>query len=197
MTSGWLEGPIVVFDMEWTTWEGAEARRWSGPGEHMEIVQIGAVRLDDGQELLETGSFEILVRPAFNPVLSDYFIGLTGIPQARVDAEGVDFPAALAAFAGFLGADIGIVCSFGGDVMVLEENCRFNGLAFPFAADLFRDVRPEIREVLDMEEKHLVSGNLPRLFGFPPPGTAHQAITDARCTAEALRILTARHRMKW
>lgn len=189
------DGPIVVFDIEWTTWDGAAARGWSGPGEHREIVQIGAVKLDPDRGLRQTAGFETLVRPVINPELSDYFVDLTNITQARVDAEGIDFPAALAAFAGFVGDDAAAVVSFGNDAEVLEANCRLNAIAFPFATDLFRDVRPAIRKALGMEGRHVISSNLPRLLGFPAPGTAHQAIDDARCVAEALRLLV--DRLEW
>lgn len=33
---------FVIFDTEYTTWEGAADRDWTGPGEHREVVQIGA-----------------------------------------------------------------------------------------------------------------------------------------------------------
>ena len=69
---------IVGFDMEWTAWEGSWSRSWSAPGEYREIVQIGAVKLDGGNALGERDSFDVLVRPPRNPVLSDYFIALTG-----------------------------------------------------------------------------------------------------------------------
>ena len=73
-----LDGVIAVFDLEWTTWEGAQARNWSGPGEEREIVEIGAVKLDGRNSLREISAFDMLVRPRLNPLLSDYFTGLTG-----------------------------------------------------------------------------------------------------------------------
>ena len=60
---------LIVMDLEWTAWEGARQRTWSGPGEEMEVVQIGAVRLADTPGLEELGAFEILVRPRINPTL--------------------------------------------------------------------------------------------------------------------------------
>ena len=29
---------IIVFDTEYTTWEGAMARQWTGPNEYRELV---------------------------------------------------------------------------------------------------------------------------------------------------------------
>ena len=40
---------LIVFDLEFTAWEGSLARHWLAPGEFKEVVQIGAVRLDGGQ----------------------------------------------------------------------------------------------------------------------------------------------------
>jgi len=37
---------IIIFDTEYTAWEGAKERNWSGSGEHREIVQIAAVKID-------------------------------------------------------------------------------------------------------------------------------------------------------
>ncbi len=190
-----LDGTIVVFDLEWTAWEGSKARDWGGPGEEMEIVQFGAVKLDGACGLAETGGFEALVRPRINPGLSDYFTGLTGITQAMVEQDGIAFADALAAFAAFVGADTDAMLSFAMDPDVLAANCRLNHVAIPFAPDMFRNVVPALGTALDAAEGSFSSGELPRLAGFAAPGAAHDAIGDARAIAEALRILLARGRL--
>lgn len=48
-----LDGTIVVFDLEWTAWEGSKARGWDGPGEEMEIVQIGVRRRRKARQQVE------------------------------------------------------------------------------------------------------------------------------------------------
>ena len=180
---------VVVLDMEWTAWEGSSARHWGAPGEYREIVQIGAVKLDGGNALGERESFDLLVRPRRNPVLSDYFIDLTGIVQARLDAEGVDFARAFEQFSAFLGPRPGLLLSAGYDGWVLEENCRLCGVPFTLDRDLFFSITPMILGALGVEEETFMSSQLPELLGFPRPGRAHDAVGDARCIAEALRIL--------
>lgn len=69
-------------------------REWSGPNEHREIVQIGAI-LSDRETFGERGSFNVFVKPVKNPVLSEFFTNLTGIGQERVDQEGVALQTAL------------------------------------------------------------------------------------------------------
>jgi inhibitor of KinA sporulation pathway (predicted exonuclease) len=191
---------LAVLDTEITAWEGSLARRWSGPGEAMEIVEIGAVKLDAGRGMAELESFEALVRPRINPALDAYFVRLTGITQADVDARGTDFATALAAFVRFLGRDgagggVGAVVSTGSDGFAIEENCRLNGLAFPFARGLFHDITDDLARMLGRERRAVESSGLPELLGFPRPGPAHRALADARCVACALAVLQGRGRL--
>lgn len=178
---------LVVFDCEWTSWEGSIQRMWSGPGEHRELVQIGALRLDGA--LAETASFAVLVRPSLNPVLSDYFINLTGIRQADVAAQGRSLAEALAAFRDFAG-DATAVWSNGGDHAVIAANLALVGL--PAALDLpFGDLAPFFRRVF-RSERHVTTSTLPERLGLPPAGRSHDALADARALAAALRHLAAR-----
>jgi inhibitor of KinA sporulation pathway (predicted exonuclease) len=172
---------IAVFDLEFTAWEGSMARGWSGPGERREIVQIGAVLLDGG--LAEAAAFERLVRPRLNPVLSDYFVALTGITNERLAAEGVAFDEALAEFARFAGG--AVLASNGDDHGVIAENCRLHGLPYPFAGRC-ADVSAALSAAAD-RDGHVTSCLLGEAFGFPADGRAHQALADARAVAEAIR----------
>ena len=93
---------LVVWDTEFTAWPGSQERGWTGPGEHRELVQIGAVALAATAEFKEIATFERVIQPTINPRLSPYFMELTGISQERVDCDGIPFPAALEAFADFV-----------------------------------------------------------------------------------------------
>ena len=81
-----LPKKVVIFDIECTTWEGAAARDWSGPGEHRELVQLGAV-LVETDRFAEKAAFSMLAKPRINPVLSKYFINLTQITQEQVNGR--------------------------------------------------------------------------------------------------------------
>lgn len=186
-----LDGTVAVFDLEWTSWEGAQARQWTGPGEEREIVEIGVVKLDGANGLREIAAFEMLVRPRLNPALSDYFIRLTGITQAIVDAAGRPFADALSAFAGFLTQDPPAtrLFSFGRDPDVLRHNCVLAGVACPFPDRLFGNVRPALARFAGIAESALSACDLPQHLGFAAPADAHRGLGDARCIAEALRRL--------
>jgi len=171
---------FVVYDLEYTSWEGSRERRWSGPGEHREIVQIGAVMVDEG--FREVAVLDILVRPKRNPMLSDYFTRLTGITQAQLDGEAVDVDTALDRFLDFGGFDIPLV-SNGLDAAVLAENCRLVGRRDDYSGRAV-DVHPYLQSAIGYDD--FFSCDLPEIFDLPLAGTAHTALADARCVAAAL-----------
>lgn len=181
---------IIVMDLEWTAWEGAHRRHWSAPGEEMEIVQIGAVRLSDSDGLPETGAFEILVRPRINPRLDPYFVNLTGITQAQLDREGMDLRVALDRFRHFSG-DGTEVMGFGDELSIVASNCQLYGMRNPFEGTVCGNVRPLVLTGFKEISEDLDSSDLPIALGFRKPGIAHQALSDSRCVAEALRRLRA------
>ncbi|WP_420405870.1 exonuclease domain-containing protein [Nisaea sp.] len=181
-------GRIVVFDLEITAWEGSLARNWSGPGEYMEVVQIGAVKLDAAMPMAELDSFEILVQPEKNPVLSEYFTALTGIGNADLEREAVGFAEALSLFATFVG-DARAVLSNGADWSDLVQNAEWVGMDWPFAAGLFSNIRPDIAQALGVPNREAVSSGLPARLGLEEVAGAHTGLGDSRAIAAALRQL--------
>src|SRR5437868_13268780 len=85
----------IIFDLEFTAWEGSLQRHWMAPGEFKELVQIGAVKID-ARSFEPLADFEVLAKPRINPVLSPYLEKLTGISNADIAARGVDFAEAYA-----------------------------------------------------------------------------------------------------
>lgn len=168
---------IVVLDTEYTTWPGALESDWKGKGQHREIVQIAAVRLDS--DLREVAAFDRLVIPRINPILSDLFVELTGIDQRQLDANGTSFAIALLKLATFAeGCDI--VC-MNGDGKVMLENCDINGVTYPFARQFHR-LRPLLaREGVDLTLHS--SGDLHKLTPTPIGGRTHNALHDVRSMA--------------
>ncbi|MFM9370558.1 exonuclease domain-containing protein [Streptomyces sp. Da 82-17] len=182
---------FVLFDLEFTSWPGALERDWSGPGELREIVQIGAVRLDEEYAVAE--EFETLVRPVVNPRLSPYFTELTGIEQEQVDREGVAPARALSDFLGFCAGRS--VLSYGNDMVVLGENvgwarARGETLEHSWLAARFVNVRPWINHVAPTTADVNV-GRLWKVLGRPRPGSGqeHSALFDCHSLAAALRYL--------
>lgn len=178
---------IVVFDTELTAWEGSLERNWSGANEYPEIVQIGAVKLERQSRFSEMDAFEQLVRPRFNPVLSDYFTCLTGITQQEVNEKGIDLCEALQRFSDFVLPDT-MICSNGGDHEILLLNCDLYGIPFPFEISRFRDVGPLLSDEARLTT-HIESGRLDKVFNFQCDLPVHNGLADARRLAETMRHL--------
>ncbi|MEQ1863637.1 MAG: exonuclease domain-containing protein [Micropepsaceae bacterium] len=179
---------VVVFDTEFTAWPGSMARGWAGPGEHKEIVQIGAVKLD-AESFVEIGAFEILICPAKNPILSDYLVSLTRITNERLARDGVDFATGVGRFLAFV-EDRPLHC-FGRDDKIIALNAELVGRP---------DVWPD-RGATNLKDWLLrvgvplagvFSGELSAHVGSKSQGLAHDALVDARSLAEAVRYLIAR-----
>lgn len=186
-------GPVVVFDLEYTSWEGARERNWSGPGEYREIVEIGAVLLDFAPGLPEIGALAEFARPRLNPQLSDYFTRLTGIAQAELDARGREFALVQGAFSAFCRPALELggprILSYGADGEIYCENERLAGLPSSIPITAFLDIRVPLARAAGLNWAKVDSGDLLSAAGFKPLARAHRALGDARSIAQMLRHL--------
>lgn len=162
---------FVIFDTEYTTWEGCIAKGWHG-FQKKEIVQIAAIKVElDTLKVID--SFNCLVKPKINSVLSDYFINLTGITNEQLRYEGRDFAVVYDEFEQFCCGDPCLCHSWGGgnitgtDGDILQENIKINnlnkncGLRFCNIADWFADRYKEKNIRVDKQS----SGQIASILG--------------------------------
>ena len=183
------EDKAMVFDLEFTSWPGSNERNWSLPNEDREIIQIGAVKIETTGDMREVDSFQILVRPLKNPILSDYIVNLTEITQEKVEKEGILFPLALSRFINFIGEHPIDILSNGGDEEVIEENCQIHNIPFLSIFKKSTDLKIYFSEVLGISRKNCTSGMLPELFGLNNHEKQHDALGDARSISQVLKYL--------
>jgi inhibitor of KinA sporulation pathway (predicted exonuclease) len=176
----------VVFDLEFTAWEGSMAGGWNRPFELKELVQIGAVKLE-ASTLEIVDEFECLVRPRVNPTLSDYLVALTGIANGTLQKRGVDFAVAYRAFLDFTGPST--MWAFGRDDLIFEENMRFYGVALPKPP--YGNVIPWFaRHGVDLSGKHAC--DVGSALGLVREGRDHDALSDAHSVARGVVSLIRR-----
>lgn len=179
---------VVVFDTEFTAWAGSMARAWSGPGEHKEIIQIGAVILD-AQSLEERRAFSVLIRPVLNPVLSQYLVDLTGITNERMQAEGIDFATGVTRFVELAGPRP--LHAYGRDDRIIAANAERLGKPKLWPNLPTTNLKEWLLKVgIPLAGVH--SGNLAAHVGATSQGVAHDALVDSRSLAEAVRYLIAK-----
>ena len=179
---------VVIFDTEFTAWAGSMSRGWRGPGEHKEIVQIGAVVLD-AKSLDERRAFSVLIRPLRNPVLSDYLVGLTGITNERLAVEGVDFATGVGRFVALAGRRS--LYAYGRDDRIIAANADLLGAPKLWPGLVATNLKDWLIQVgVPLAGVH--SGALAAHVGAAAQGIAHDALVDSRSLAEAVRYLVAR-----
>lgn len=186
---------FTIYDLEYTTWEGAMQNDWMADGQYKEIVQIGAIRVDS-DDFSVRGEFNLLVMPKINPVLSDYCIALTGITQERLENEGVGFQEALDRFLDF--ANPGVACAYGNDACILAENIALQkvhprGFYGRTRQIGFVDIGYYIN-LFAPQSQGSNSGRLWQVFNQPKPHEAHEhdALFDCYSILAALRVLSPR-----
>lgn len=152
-----------------------------------EIIQIGAVKLNEQFEPLDT--FNTLIRPQIYPRLHPFVEKITGIHPEQLAGQPA-FPAAYEAFLAFIGTDPAILCTWGGDdIKSLYRNIYYHGLDAEALTDQFLNVQPFAAEYLDHETgkaiglKHAVQE-----LGIPEESVFHDALNDARYTAQVFAI---------
>lgn len=122
---------FVIFDTEYTTWEGCLQNGWTN-GKKKEIVQLSALKVTEDFEII--AQFNQMCIPTINPILSEYFINLTGITNETVQKNGVSFAELYADFKAFVKDDICCSHSWGKDFKdkadgdVITENLLINNL---------------------------------------------------------------------
>jgi inhibitor of KinA sporulation pathway (predicted exonuclease) len=178
----------VIYDLEFTAWEGSMRHRWLRPGEFKEVVQIGAVKLD-ATSLAPLDRFSMFVRPRINPVLSPYLERLTGITTQTLRDEGCDFAQAYGSFLAF--ADGAVCASYGRDELVFADNLRLYGLLRPANAPNHVDISLWFRaNGLDIHGLH--SSDIGPKLGVPLDGRAHDALADSLSLVAGMQVLVAR-----
>lgn len=116
---------IVVFDLEWNQACGGSRAVVGGTVLSGDIIQIGAVKLDEA--LNEVEDFKRTVAPGFYKTLNPKVYEVTRISQEQLD-NGIDFPSAVREFLAWCGEDC-LLCSWGGsDIAILSENLKVYGL---------------------------------------------------------------------
>lgn len=186
-----METPLlfIIYDTEFTAWEGSMARRWSEPWEHRELIQLAALKIEvrnTGCQTLE--SFSRHIKPTINPSLSQYVMDLTGISQTLIDQNGVSFSAAIDDFAKFCQGDDVKLASWGNDQKVLAENADLNDITLdPKLLDHI-DLSVPFRKLKQFNFQ-VCSGLLHKQVGLPMTGHIHNALHDVNSIVATLDFL--------
>ena len=169
-----LPDTFIIFDTEFTAWEGSQERKWSGENEFRELVQISAIRVKKkGNTIAITKKLNLYILPQINPILSEYFTNLTGITQETLYKEAKPFKLAMKLFYMFCKNKDGEkynMYSMGNDYDVIKENLKLNSInrksRFYKWEKCFYDIQPFFSKIVNTKEYS--SGTLYKAFDIVP-----------------------------
>ena len=162
---------FVIFDTEYTTWEGCLQHGWRD-NQKKEIVQIAALKVNSDLKVL--AELNLLCKPKINPVLSQYFIDLTGIDNNMVTQKGIDFTTAYTCFKNFVKKDVCYSHGWGGtftdacDGVVIAENLQLNHLPVDDSIQ-YRNIAPIFKKAYEKNKitvKSQSSGQICKILGL-------------------------------
>jgi len=157
------------------------------PRSEMEIIEIGAVVYQDGEE---TKALSLTVKPERNPILTDFCKELTGITQTMVE-NGISFPEAMTVLNLFMqGLKDPTFCSWGDyDKNQLEKDCKYHEVRNPFADEEHINIKKRFSDYLGTTKRFGVEKALNKL-GLKFEGNQHRALNDAKNISKIFEIIS-------
>lgn len=144
-----------------------------------EVIQIGAVKLDEKARLV--GSYSITVKPKYYKKLLRHVATLTGITQERVD-RGVSLPEVAESFRRFCGEDFVFLTWGPDDIPMLKDNFRIHKLDTAWL-DAVYDLQPIYNKQVGGGKNQPSLESAMEHFCIPQNLPAHDALNDAYFTA--------------
>lgn len=176
----------IVLDLEWN--QSPEGKECSKSNITFEIIQIGAVKLDDQFNIVS--EFDRYVRPKLYEKLHKKVEEIIDISIEELNEKGEDFVTAADDFFEWCGSDF-TFCTWGGtDLIELQRNCAYYKVNYKFPRpflfyDLqklysinFSDGKTRITLQHAVEEQQISSD-----FEY------HRALNDARYSAMIMKSL--------
>lgn len=124
-----LPDSFILYDIEYTAWEGSQERNWNYNWEEKEIIQISAFKIKKINKYFHVREiFNVYTKPVKNPILSKYITNLTGITNLKMKAFGINIKIGLKQFYDFCSSENELYhCfSYGNDYKVIKENLILN-----------------------------------------------------------------------
>lgn len=169
----------IIFDLEWNQC-GSDSEILTQPvclpGE---IIEIGAVRLDDAFH--KTGELRLFIKPRYYTRLHRRIVTLTGIRDKDLDEKGLPFPEAFSQFMEFCGEEYSFMTWSRSDLPILIDNMLLHGLDISQLPDTYDLQRIFCREIMRFSRKMSLDDALNVLGEHGD--VAHDALNDCRNTA--------------
>ncbi len=176
---------IIILDLEWDSAYSVKSQRFVN-----QIIQIGAVKLNDDCQIIDT--FSLTVRSRLSKKLTKRFVELTGITNDMMRA-GVPLSEAVERYNKWAGKNTLTMTWSTSDLYTIIENCKY--LLTPSTkfriekyADLQSYVQNEMREAGYEFQSQISLANAAVMLGISAEGLElHQAKDDCLLSVALLR----------
>ena len=168
----------IVFDLEWNQPHTKEQRIKEPVTLNGEIIQIGAVKLNDSLSICE--SFDTIVRPIYYTQMNTKVKRLTGISQDDIE-RGESFVSAYRRFLEFCGEEFCFLTWGGDDIGILISNMAIHKIPTNPFPNTYNLQRIYGRQILKTKKQMSLESAVQTLG--EPPYRAHNALSDAISTA--------------
>ena len=175
----------IVFDLEWN--QSPDGKKYADSRLPFEIIEIGAVKLNEQREVVDT--FQRLIKPQVYNWIHDSIHEVIHVDYKDL-ADGQPFAQAAGEFLKWCGRDY-IFCTWGNqDVMELQRNMKYYGILSLLPGPVtYYDVQ-KIYGICyeEGDERRSLESAIDQM-GIPKALDFHRALTDARYTGEILKKL--------
>lgn len=114
----WCNMEYIIFDLEWNNAYNYKTKKGIN-----EIIEIGAVKLNESLETVDT--FKQLIKPAISKKLGSRFKRLTNITMDEIKENGVSFNQAFSDFSQWSGGDDNVFLTWSNsDLYTLVDNFK-------------------------------------------------------------------------
>ena len=164
---------FIIYDTEFTCWEGSLERNWSDENEYKEIIQVSAIKVNEKLEIID--KINILVKPILNPIISEYCIKLTGLSVKEI-IEADTYASMLKQYEEFNYNGSIKSWSWGNDINVMIENNNINKVKIGNISS-FNNLQLVFKNE-NIDYGTACSGELAAHFGIKLDGHVHNAEFD-------------------
>lgn len=179
---------LIVFDLEWNIGYQPKLFRYHGAELTLrgEIIQIGAVKINERAEVLDT--FEITLKPRIFRKLQHHIAQVTGLSQGDLET-GVPIREGLARFVNWAGPDAEFAEWGLDDVPVLKQNLFLYELDERWPTRWYDLQRIFLRYYPRQEGEGMTLESVVDRLGIPKEEPFHNALDDALYTVKICRKL--------
>ena len=182
---------LVLFDLEWNIGYQPYTFNYHGVQQTLrgEIVEIGAVKIDEDANVLDT--FSIHLRPRIFRKLQHHIAKVTGLTQADLD-KGDPIVQGLRRFMQWCGPDAEFAEWGLDDVPVLKQNLFLCNLDESRPTVWYDLQQVFLREHPRKEGEGMTLESVVTRMGIPMERPFHDALSDTLYTADVCRLLNLR-----